>query len=372
MAANARSAPFGIAAIAIHEPDWALDNAWFGATIPRKFVHHTGIEARAVSLADEVTMGVESVRQLQRETGCDLAACRGIAFVSPSLVPPGVARRLLGPAAAAAERPGRGARELVRRLGLRECRSVGLNWFCSGYSRAFALLNDRWLPRLAVRDHEFLLVVVASRISRITDYGCGQTAGLFGDLSAATLVAPLASRRHPVHFEVLHAAAERQATERPCFDFHMRAGVPVPQPDGGTDVAATRLVYSLDGMAIAEQAPRAMAGAVTAALGATGLAGGDLRFVVPHQAGTGIVRFTGMQLEAAGIHAEVVNGLTRRAGNVSACSIPLALRHAWRGLSGLVACPTAAVGAPGRPEITRGCILLRATALHERGAVAAA
>ena len=37
-------------------------------------------------------------------------------------------------------------------------------------------------------------MVTASRISRITDYGCKQTAALFGDLATATLLAgrPLA------------------------------------------------------------------------------------------------------------------------------------------------------------------------------------
>ena len=105
---------------------------------------------------------------------------------------------------------------------------------------------------------EYLLVVAASRISRITDYGCPQTAGLFGDMASATLIAPATSRRHPVHFEIVHADAEKQRAERPTFDFHVRPRVPVPAPGGGTAHAAERLVYSLDGMAIAEIAPRAM------------------------------------------------------------------------------------------------------------------
>jgi 3-oxoacyl-[acyl-carrier-protein] synthase III len=148
--------------------------------------------------------------------------------------------------------------------------------------------------------------------------------------------------------------------------------VPVPAPDGGRDVAAERLVYSLDGMAIAETAPRAMAAAVARALATSGLTGGDVSHVVPHQAGTGIVRFTSMKLEEQGITAEVVNGLVRRTGNVSACSVPHALHQTWDRLRGLVACPTAAVGSPGRPEVLQGCVLLRSTPHHDRRAVAAA
>jgi len=364
--------PLGISAIALHEPPWELENAWFGDTMPRKFAHHTGIEARAISLDDEVTMGLHAVRQLQRETGCDLSDCRGIVFVSPSFLPASVARRHLAPAQVVSERPSRAARQLARALGTRHCRTIGINWFCCGYSRAFALINRRWAPRLALHRHEFLLVVAASRISRITDYGCSQTAGLFGDMASATLLAPVTSRTHPVHFEIVHADAEKQPAERSAFDFQVRPSVPVPTPGGGMLHADERLVYSLDGMAIAEIAPRAMSAAVAKALAAEGLAGGDVNFVVPHQAGSGIVRFTGMKLEEHGVQCEIVNGLTRRTGNVSACSIPHALKNTWGRLAGLIACPTAAVGSPGRPEVLQGCILLRSTAFHSRQSQAAA
>jgi 3-oxoacyl-[acyl-carrier-protein] synthase III len=364
--------PLGIAAIALHQPAWELENAWFGEAMPRKFAHHTGIEARAISLDDEVTMGLHAIRQLQRETGCNLADCRGIAFVSPSFIPASVARRHLEPALVARERPSTAARELARGLGTRRCRTIGLNWFCCGYSRAFALVSRRWAPRLALRRDEFLLVVAATRISRITDYSSPQTAGLFGDMASATLLAPMTSRKHPVHFEIVHADAEQQPIERSAFDFHLRPRVPVPAPGGGTALLDERLVYSLDGMAIAEIAPRAMSAAVAKALADTGLSGGDVDFVVPHQAGSGIVRFTGMKLDEHGVRGELVNGLTRRTGNVSACSVPHALKTVWGRLRGLIACPTAAVGSPGRPEVLQGCILLRATALHERQSNAAA
>ena len=364
--------PVGISAISIHQPAWMLENAWFGAAMPRKFAHHTGIEARAISLDQEVTMGLHAVRQLQRETGCSLADCRGLVFVSPSFIPPSVARRHLGPDAVVNERPGQAARALARTLGMPACRTVGINWFCCGYSRALALLRRRWLPMLGLERDQFVLVVVATRISRITDYACHQTAGLFGDMASATLVAPLASRRHPVHFELVHAVAEKRPAERPAFDFHLRPRVPVPAPDGGTSHALERLVYSLDGMAIAELAPRAMSASVADSLAAAGLTAADVRFVVPHQAGSGIVRFTGMKLDELGVRGEIVNGLTRRTGNVSACSIPHALKETWARLTGLIACPTAAVGSPGRSELLQGCILLRSTAHHDRQANAAA
>ncbi|NBT14602.1 MAG: hypothetical protein EBS56_13675 [Planctomycetia bacterium] len=369
---TARTPSLGIAAIAIHEPAWTLDNAWFGDSMPRKFAHHTGIEARRISLEDEATMGLRAVRRLERQTGCDLGKCRGLLLVSPASIPPSVARRHLDPEAIVDERPSTAARRIVRSLGMRHARAVGINWFCCGYARALALVTRRWAPRLDLEDDEFLLIVVATRISRITDYGCRQTGGLFGDMASATLVAPLTSRRHPAHFAILHADAEKQPAERPTFDFLVRPRVPVPLPGGGTGEDPRRLVYALDGMAIAEIAPRAMSAAVGAALAATGRTADDVRFVVPHQAGTGIVRFTGMKLEEHGVAGELVNGLTRRTGNVSACSIPYALEQSWGRLTGLVACPSAAVGSPGRSEVLAGCVLLESTPHHARPASVAA
>ncbi|NBS32228.1 MAG: hypothetical protein EBS83_05315 [Planctomycetia bacterium] len=318
------STSLGISAIAVQRPNWELPNDWFGSEMPRKFSRHTGIES-----------------------------------------PPSVAGRYLAADAARRERPGLAARLVARRLGLGHARTVGLNWFCCGYSRALSLVERRWAPQLRLADDEYILVVVASRISRITDYACAQTAGLFGDMASATLLAPLASRRHPPHFEVLYADARREPIEQPAFDFKQRQDVPVPTPDGGRCHDGSRIVYTLDGMAIAETAPRQMSDAVAQALAIADLPGDAVDFVVPHQAGTGIVRFTGMKLEEHGVRGELINGLTQHVGNVSGCSIPFALRETWKRLGGLIACPTAAVGSPGRPEVLRGCVLLRSTPHHD-------
>jgi 3-oxoacyl-[acyl-carrier-protein] synthase-3 len=361
----------GISAIATYEPPWVLGNEWFGDTIPRKFVHHTGIESRPISLEDEVTMGLRAVRNLQREVGCDLNDCAALVFVSPSFVPLTVARRFLDHERAEQERLRRAAQQLVRRLAIPECRTVGLNWFCSGFSRAVALACRRIVPRLQLGQDQYVLIVNVSRISRITDYGCKQTAALFGDMATATLLAPSGSRKHAVHFDILHADAEKQPADAAFFDFHLRQDVPVPQASGGVG-HEQRLVFSLDGMGIADIAPRAMSSAVSKAIQATGVRGDDIRFVVPHQAGTGIVRFTGMKLESCGVRGEVINGLTQHIGNVSSCSIPYALKKSWQRLIGTIACPTAAVGSPGAKEVSQGCILLRATPLHEQRRQAAA
>ena len=133
----------GLAAITIYQPDCQLPNDWFGETMPRKFGKHTGIEQRGVSFEDELSMGLEAVARMQRETGCSLADCRGLVFVSPSLIPPAVAKRFLDPEAARRERPGDVAQRLAARLGFTNCHVRGLNWFCCGYSRAVGVVDRK-------------------------------------------------------------------------------------------------------------------------------------------------------------------------------------------------------------------------------------
>lgn len=362
----------GISAIATYEPPWVLANDWFDGVIPRKFVHHTGIEARPISQEDEVTMGVRAVKNLQRDVGCDLTDCAAVVFASPSFIPMAAARKLGGETRARQERLRAAGRQLVRRLGIASCPVAGINWFCSGYSRAVALASQRFAPKLHLQPHQFVLVVTSSRISRITDYSCPQTSALFGDMATATLLSPMGSQRHPVHFELLYADARKQPADGVFFDFHRRVNVPTPTQDGGREIFDERLVFSLDGMSIADAAPRAMAGALAGALAATGTSADEIKFVVPHQAGTGIVRLTAMKLDQLGIRGEVINGLTQRVGNVSSGSIPYSLKQLWTRLTGTIACPTAAVGSPGAKEVSQGCLLFRATPYHDQMSRAAA
>jgi 3-oxoacyl-[acyl-carrier-protein] synthase III len=361
----------GIAAIAVHQPAWVLGNDWFGDAIGRKFVKQTGIESRAISRDDEVTMAVSATRTLQRQTGCDLRRCAAVVFVSPSFVPTAVARKHVDQERTDQERLSRAGRQFVRQLGIPACPVVAINWFCSGFSKAISIVHGQILPHVNLHRDQFVLVVAANRISRITDYACPQTAPLFGDMATATLLARPDSDRHPVHFEILYAGAEKKKADGAFFDFHLRRDVPVPTADGGRAVEPERLVFSLNGMGIADAAPRAMAGALAKALRAARLDPAEVRFVVPHQAGTGIVRLAEMKFEEIGIRGQVINGITAQIGNVSSCSIPYALWKMWPQLHGTIGCPTAAVGNPGEANVSQGCILLRATAVHGRLAQAA-
>ena len=166
---------FGISSISTFRPKQVISNAWYESTLPRKFVNHTGIESRLVSFEDEVTMACHCVRNLANEASCFLEDCAGVVFASPSFVPMAVANRFLGREKARSEQPNRAAHRLVERLGIRPRRVMGINGFCSGYAKAMSLVKKKWMPSIELSESEFILVITASRISRITDYSCRQS-----------------------------------------------------------------------------------------------------------------------------------------------------------------------------------------------------
>jgi 3-oxoacyl-[acyl-carrier-protein] synthase-3 len=235
-----------------------------------------------------------------------------------------------------------------------------MNWSCCGYAKALEVVArcTARCPRL--RPDQFILVVTVNRTSKITDYGCRDTAPIFGDFAQATLLGDKENHRHPVKLSLVFSAAERRPADDVFFKYQLRENVVVPTPDGGRSVQPRRLVFSMDMMGVADGAPRAMANATAKALRAAHIRPEEVDFVVPHQAGTGIVRLTAMKLEELGIRAEIVNGLTRDWGNISSSSVPLALKQNWQRLHGTIICPTAAVGRPGQASLMQGCIILRA------------
>lgn len=354
----------GIAAIAIHEPTCLLANDWFGDLLPSKFVRHTGIESRRISDDDEVAMALRAVENLRRQTPICLADCVGVVFTASSLMPDFVRQKYLEAGGQQKEALEPAARRFLRCCGLESCRLAAINWGCSGFSKAMTLARDTLLPSVELGRDQFLLLVTVNRTSSILDFSCKQTAGLFGDFAQATVLARTDSDRYPVHFEVLGAIAETCPVDGVFFDYHLGENVPVPTSDGGRDCQARRLVFSLNGMGIADAAPRVMADAAEKALRQARIDPKTVNYVVPHQAGSGIVRLAAMQMERFGIGGEIVNGLTREVANISSSSVPYAIRHEWNRLDGIVVCPTAGVGDPGDATVTCGCVILRATEHH--------
>ena len=358
------SQTIGISAIATYEPPWVLGNDWFQSLLPRKFVEHSGIVSRHISQEDEITMGVRAVENLRKETHCNLNDCVAVVFAASSLFSLAVAGKSPNRKRALRKYSRIAAKHFCQRLGFPALPVFSINWGCSGYSRAMAIVERFVVPTMPLRPHQFILVVTVNRTSKIVDFGCKQTAPVFGDMAQATLLARVDSPQHPVHFALVHAAAENRPVGGVFFDFHWRENVLVPTPDGGRRSLPRRLVFSLNMMGIADAAPRAMADAAASALQTAKIRPEDVQYVVPHQAGAGIVRLTAMTLDRIGVRGEVINGVTRDVGNVSSSSVPYALKQNWSRLGGTIVCPTAGVGGPGQAQVSQGCVILRATRTH--------
>lgn len=349
----------GISSIATFQPDVILPNAWFEALMARKFEKHTGIAQRAISSIDEVELGLKAIEKLETQSRFDRRECAAIVFVTPSSIPQSVARQHLSPEAARAEQPMRMAKRFAQRLGCAAQIVIGMNGFCSGYAKAMQAVREKVLSQIELTANQTVLVITSSRISRITDFEDRQAGALFGDFSSATLLARCDSAKYPVHLELMDAQFERKAVSRPYFNFASKENVLAPTDSGERHTVARRLVFTLDGMGIADTAPRAMADAARKMAENNEIDPSQVDCMVPHQAGTGIVRLTGMKLDDAGFEAKPINGLTGDYGNVSSGSVPLALQANWSQLHGSIFCPVAAVGAPGKPEVSQGCIYLR-------------
>lgn len=371
--------PVGISAIGTYQPSRVVANEWFEEWMSRKFVKHTGITQRSISDVDEIELGWRSVENLLSQLmpvsrHRALSRCAALVLVCPSLIPQSIARRMLSEEEARAEQPNRAAMRMAHTIQEMDSsfsprRVVGMNGFCSGYAKALAHVQDRLLPNLEMEAEEYVLVITANQISRITDFGCRQSGALFGDFATATLLSRVDSARFPVQFELLDAAYEKASVSRAYFDFKSCEAL-YPVGSENARCHEQRVVFTLDGMGIADTAPRAMAGAAANMIRANYLEPAEVDHIVPHQAGQGIVRLTSMKLEEAGFQAEVVNGLTAETGNISSGSVPFALKQNWHQLHGNILCPVAAVGAPGKPEVSQGCILLRSHRMQQARAVA--
>ncbi|MFN3189607.1 MAG: 3-oxoacyl-[acyl-carrier-protein] synthase III C-terminal domain-containing protein [Aureliella sp.] len=363
----------GIAAIETTAPVTRLPNAWFGDRFPRKFEKHTGIRERGVFHEDEVTVSARTVESLMRRTACDWSDCAGLILASPALVPADCAHRFWDHSRAKQEQPNRVAGRLWDCLNATKSHSrgqdksssestrpfIGINGFCSGYAQAMQLVLERFTESRPLGPNQYYIVVTATCISRINDYSNPQSGGLFGDFATATMLRRMDCGKLQPRFELCDAQYERKEVSRSFFDFEQVAHGMQPTPDGEPSSVEQKVVFKLDGMGIADTAPRAMASAAESICKLNYVEPADVDWVVPHQAGSGIVRLTGMKLEQSGFRVDPINGLTGNCGNVSSGSVPMALAENWDKLRGIIACPVAAVGAPGKPEVSQGCILLR-------------
>ena len=183
---------------------------------------------------------------------------------------------------------------------------------CSGFLYSLAMAHDS----VASGRYRRVLCVGAETLSRITNYTDRGTCILFGDAAGAALVGPPDA---PGAHRILHTRL--YADGRQIALLNQPAGGSRRPPSRET-VDANEHTIHMEGREVFKFAVRAIPDAIEQVLKDTGLKGGDIRWLVPHQMNARIMQAAG---ERMGIPMDRVMSNIERYGNTSSASIPLVL-----------------------------------------------
>jgi 3-oxoacyl-[acyl-carrier-protein] synthase-3 len=191
-------------------------------------------------------------------------------------------------------------------LGMTRGFAFDIQAVCAGFIYALSTANAMILSGQANR----VLVIGAETFSRILDWEDRSTCVLFGDGAGALVLEG--------------AAGEGTAQDRGILatDLHSdgRFG-DILYVDGGVSKGHSGHVRML-GKEVFRHAVEKLAATAHAALDKLGLSGGDVDWIVPHQANLRIIKATAQRMQVPMDHVIVT---VQDHGNTSAASIPLAL-----------------------------------------------
>ena len=257
----------------------------------------TGIEERRILRdPDKATafMATEAARQCLDKAGVapDDVDCILVATVTPDMVFPATACLV------------------QHNLGARRAWGYDLSAACSGF--LYALTTGSKMIESGM--HRRVLVIGADTMSRIIDYTDRATCIIFGDGAGAVL---------------LEARADGTGV-LDSVQYVDGSGVDsLSQPAGGSLRPATRETVDArlhyvqqDGKAVFKRAVVGMAEAAAEVMERNGLATGDIRYLVPHQANLRIIDATARRM---GVGADQVMVNIQTYGNTTAGTLPLCL-----------------------------------------------
>ncbi len=178
---------------------------------------------------------------------------------------------------------------------------------CAGFVFALANANALILSGQAKR----ILVIGAETFSRILDFSDRATCVLFGDGAGAVVLEAATGTGTPADRGIL-------ATDLHSDGSHME----LLYVDGGVSTTGTSGHVRMQGNQVFRHAVEKLAQTAHAALDKAGLTGGDVDWIVPHQANLRIISATANRMQ---VPMERVVVTVQDHGNTSAASIPLAL-----------------------------------------------
>ena len=192
------------------------------------------------------------------------------------------------------------------RLGMTSGFAFDVQAVCAGFVFALAQANALIVSGAARR----VMVIGAETFSRLMDWSDRSTCVLFGD-GAGALVLEAGEGRG--------TAADRGIL---AFDLHSDGRFKdILHVDGGVSTGTTGHLR-MQGKEVFRHAVEKLAETAHAALDKVGLSGGDVDWIVPHQANLRIISATAQRMQ---VPMERVVVTVQDHGNTSAASIPLAL-----------------------------------------------
>jgi len=201
------------------------------------------------------------------------------------------------------------ATKVQAQLGMKRGAAFDIQAVCSGFIFALATADNA----IRLGKARTALVIGAETFSRILDWQDRGTCVLFGDGAGAL---------------VLNAAPDTGPSGRGVLSTHLHSDgnhYDILYVDGGPSSTGTTGHLRMEGREVFRQAVQHLSEAVEEALLANGLTGGDIDWLVPHQANLRIIDAIGKRLRLK--PGQTVVTIERHA-NTSAASIPLALYEA--------------------------------------------
>lgn len=283
-----------------HVPDYILTNAELEQMVDTNdewITTRTGIKERHILKGDGMGsshMGAEAVRGLLAKTNTppdevDLLIC---ATVTPDYVFPATANLIC---------------EMV---GIRNVGSFDIQAACSGFLYALTV-GTQFIESGKYRK---VVVVGADKMSAITDYTDRTTCVLFGDGAGAVLL-EAAEEGYGILDSIIRSDGVGQ------YHLFQKAGGSRYPPSHETVEKRWHYVYQ-DGPSVFKFAVKNMADVSAEIMQRNHLDGGDVAWLVPHQANKRIIDATANRM---GIGADKVMLNIHKYGNTTAATIPLCL-----------------------------------------------
>lgn len=192
-------------------------------------------------------------------------------------------------------------------LGITNGGAFDLNAACSGFVYALHVADGMIVSGKAKR----VLVIGAETFSRILDWSDRNTAILFGDGAGAVILEAQKGKGDNSDRGILYTAISSNGEYRDIL-----------KTDGGVSSSKTAGVVYMAGKEVFRHAVEKMSSITLEGMEKLGITGGDLNWIVPHQANYRILASVAKKLD---IQDDKVVSTVKDHANTSAASIPLAL-----------------------------------------------